>query len=99
VRGVSGAHGVGAVVCAPGVRASVRAMRLTTIPRLEGDRDLRLPPHATGFTWEVNSIAPGADVSAEARLQDLMRDAERALAEDQTGEDGADRRTLSKNVT
>jgi len=87
VRGISGAHGVGAVICAP--------ERLPTFERCasrrylvwESGRDLELPPHPTGFTWQVDSIAPGANTAAEARLQDLMRDAERALAEDLTGDD------------
>jgi hypothetical protein len=87
VRGVAGAHGVGAVVCAP--------QRVPTFERCashrylvwEGGRDLKLPPHRGGFGWEVDSIAPGANTLAEARLQDLMRDAERALAEDLARDD------------
>lgn len=88
VRGVSGAHGVGAVVCVPG--RVPRFERCTSRRYLvwEGGQDVRLPAHPTGFAWAVDSIAPGAETTAEARLQDLMRDAERTLAEDLGGEDG-----------
>jgi hypothetical protein len=86
-RGVSGAHGVGAVVCRPG--------RVPTFDRCasrrylvwEGGRDVALAPHPAGFRWEVDSIAPGAEIPAEARLQDLMRDAERVLAEEISGDE------------
>ena len=87
VRGVSGAHGVGAVICVP---ERVPAFERCTARRYlvwESGRDLGLPPHSIGFTWEVDSVAPGVETPAEARLQDLMRDAERALAEDLSSDD------------
>ena len=87
VRGVSGAHGVGAVVCTPERVPMFERCASRRYLVWEGGRDLGLPPHPTGFVWEVDSIAPGADTPAEARLQDLMRDAERVLAEDLTGDD------------
>ena len=87
VRGVSGAHGVGAVVCVPGRVPAFKRCCSRRYLVWEGGRDLGLAPHPTGFAWEVDSIAPGADTPAEARLQNLMRDAERALAEDLTGDD------------
>jgi hypothetical protein len=87
VRGVSGAHGVGAVICVPERVPAFERCASRRYLVWEGGRDLGLAPHPTGFAWEVDSIAPGADTPAEARLQDLMRDAERALAEDLTGDD------------
>jgi hypothetical protein len=87
VRGVTGGHGVGAVICAP---AHVPTFDRCVTRRYlvwEGGRDVGLPPHHNGFMWEVDSVAAGANVPAEARLQNLMRDAERALAEDLTGND------------
>jgi hypothetical protein len=87
VRGVSGAHGVGAVICAPEREPTFEQCATRRYLVWEGGRDLELPPHPTGFRWEVDSIAPGAETPAEARLQDLMRDAERALAEDLTEDD------------
>jgi hypothetical protein len=87
VRGVSGAHGVGAVICGrerPPVFERCASRRYLV---WEGGRDVGLPPHPAGFAWEVDSIASGADTPAEARLQNLMRDAERALAEDLSGDD------------
>ena len=87
VRGVSGAHGVGAVICAPERELTFERCASRRYLVWEGGRDLELAPHPTGFMWEVDSIAPGAETPAEARLQDLMRDAERALAEDLTGDD------------
>lgn len=86
-RGVSGAHGVGAVICAPEHVPVFERCESRRYLVWEGGRDLELAPHAAGFSWEVDSIAPGADTPAEARLQDLMRDAERALAEDLAGDD------------
>ena len=87
VRGVSGAHGVGAVVCVPERVPAFERCASRRYLVWESGRDLGLAPHPTGFVWEVDSIAPGVDATAEARLQDLMRDAERALAEDLTGDD------------
>jgi len=87
VRGVSGAHGVGAVICAPEREPKFERCASRRYLVWEGGRDLELAPHPTGFMWEVDSIAPGAETPAEARLQDLMRDAERALAEDLTEDD------------
>jgi hypothetical protein len=84
VRGVSGAHGVGAVICAPERVPIFERCESRRYLVWEGGRDLELAPHPSGFTWEVDSIAPGSETPAEARLQDLMRDAERALAEDLT---------------
>jgi hypothetical protein len=87
VRGVSGAHGVGAVICAPERVPQFARCASARYLVWESGRDLTLPPHRSGFTWKVDSIAPGSETPAEARLQDLMRDAERALAEDLTGDD------------
>jgi hypothetical protein len=39
-----------------------------------------------GFSWTVDSLPPGAAATAEVRLQSLMRDAERDLAEDMAQE-------------
>src|SRR5207245_11815051 len=86
VRGVSGAHGVGAVICAPEREPTFERCASRRYLVWEGGRDLELAPHPAGFMWEVDSIALGAETPAEARLQDLMRDAERALAEDLTGD-------------
>jgi hypothetical protein len=86
-RGVSGAHGVGAVICAPERVPVFERCESRRYLVWEGGRDLTLAPHPAGFAWEVDSIAPGAETLAEARLQDLMRDAERALAEDLTSDD------------
>jgi hypothetical protein len=87
VRGVSGAHGVGAVVCVPGHVPAFERCASRRYLVWEGGRDLGLAPHRMGFAWEIDSIAPGTDTPAEARLQGLMRDAERALAEDLAQDD------------
>jgi hypothetical protein len=86
-RGVSGAHGVGAVVCVPERVPAFERCASRRYLVWEGGRDLGLAPHASGFSWEVDSIAPGVDIPAEARLQNLMRDAERTLAEELAGDD------------
>jgi hypothetical protein len=87
VRGVSGAHGVGSVVCAPGQGPRFERCASRRYLVWEGGKDVHLPRHPSGFAWEVDSIAPGAETTAEARLQDLMRDAERTLAEELSRED------------
>src|SRR6185369_9264847 len=49
VRGVSGAHGVGAVICAPGHVPMFERCASRRYLVWENGRDLGLPPHATGF--------------------------------------------------
>ena len=52
----------------------------------EGGEAVPLPP-AGGFQWRLDSLPPSATATAEMRIQNLMRDAERELAEDLTAED------------
>lgn len=81
VRGITGAHGVGAVVCEPGAAPVFEACRSTRYLVWEGGRAHPLPRHRAGFTWQVHSIPARSPVPAEVQLQNLMRDAERDLAE------------------
>jgi hypothetical protein len=80
-RAITGAHGVGAVVCAPGVVPRWESCRASRYVVWEGGEAVPLTPGA-GFSWRLDSLPPGAASSAEMRLQNLMRDAERDLAED-----------------
>ena len=59
VRGVSGAHGVGAVICAPERVPTFERCASRRYLVWEGGRDLGLPPHPSGFTWEVDSSRQG----------------------------------------
>lgn len=79
-RGVTGAHGVGAVICEPGAVPAWEACHAARYVVWEGGAAAEIPCRA-GFSWHVDSLPPGATSAAEARLQNLMRDAERDLAE------------------
>jgi hypothetical protein len=85
-RGVTGAHGVGAVLCPPGQVPVWEACRAKRYVVWEGGQAVDLPS-GRGFEWELDSLPPGATASAEVRLQNLMRDAERDLAEDLAADD------------
>lgn len=80
-RAVAGAHGVGAVVCRPDQTARCEACNVTRYVVWEGGEAVPLAAGG-GFSWRVDSLPPGAAATAEVRLQSLMRDAERDLAED-----------------
>jgi hypothetical protein len=80
-RAITGAHGVGAVVCTPGAVPRWESCVATRYVIWEGGQAVPLPPGA-GFSWRLDSLPPGATSTAEMRLQNLMRDAERDLAED-----------------
>jgi hypothetical protein len=84
-RGVTGAHGVGAVVCRVGSTPCWESCTATRYIVWEGGEAIELPPHR-GFSWRLDSLPPGSKATAEDRLQNLMRDAERDLAEDLAGE-------------
>ncbi len=81
IRSVTGSHGVGAVVCAPGGAPIWERCRVTRYIVWEGGEAIALPSNG-GFVWQLDSLPPGATATAEARLQNLMRDAERDLAEE-----------------
>jgi hypothetical protein len=67
VRGVAGAHGVGAVVCIPGKVPRFERCASRRYLVWEAGQDVHLPSHPSGFSWEVHSIAPGASaLSADA---------------------------------
>jgi hypothetical protein len=80
-RAVAGAHGVGAVVCRPGETPVWASCRVTRYIVWEGGQAVPLAASG-GFSWKVDSLPPRAVATAEVRLQSLMRDAERDLAED-----------------
>jgi hypothetical protein len=84
-RAVTGAHGVGAVVCRPGAVPQWDSCQATRYVVWEGGEAVPLPS-GSGFSWRVDSLPPGAASTAEMRLQNLMRDAERDLAEDLANE-------------
>jgi hypothetical protein len=80
-RAVAGAHGVGAVVCTPDEVPRWDSCRATRYVVWEGGEAMPLT-EGSGFSWQLDSLPPGAAATAEVRLQSLMRDAERDLAED-----------------
>jgi len=80
-RAITGAHGVGAVVCPPGAEPRWESCNATRYLVWEGGEAVALPPCA-GFSWRLDSLPPRSASTAEMRLQNLMRDAERDLAED-----------------
>lgn len=84
--GVAGAHGVGAVLCAPGQPPRFEGLATRRLVVWGGGEHVELPAVTGGFAWQCVSVATAHPDAPLAELQNRMRDAEGRLAEELCGQ-------------
>ncbi|KAA0233572.1 MAG: hypothetical protein EDR02_13105 [Actinobacteria bacterium] len=81
-RGVAGAHGCGSVVTAPGERPAFHDCNASRMVIWGSGQYAELPAQPGGWRWSAHSISSPDPNAPLAELQQRMRSAEGALAED-----------------
>ncbi len=81
IRGIAGSHGVGSVLVDGISRPVIGETRITRLLLWNGDHPHDLPGARGGYSWSARCTASDQPDAPLQRLQELMREAEGALAE------------------